>query len=225
MEMTPRNVDFGAIPRAAATQYQTVTLLRSEGGPIAPTLVPSKRSVVDSQICEIEPGERYELVLSLSPPWPTRQFRERLEIETGLEGAPKQAIRVVGSIKPRLAAIPNRFLFSENQEQETELDVRLEWDDNKPVNILDVTCSYPGATVALDDSGDTQKIRLTMPAGSKRIPGTHRVTIKTGDPEASTLEVPVSFRQKRPRGAAAARRAPPPGRRTGTSGAKPTKID
>ena len=170
-------------------------LERGDGGPIAPVVELGKLKGLDSQVCEIEKGEKYELVLSLSPPFPSGRIRERLFVDPGLEGAPKQALRVVGTVKPRLAANPKQFLFPAKRAEETSVTLNLAWDE-KPGKILSAECSIPEAKLDFEEKGQNVALRLTMPAGDQRYPGRQRVTIKTDDEEAPMMNVPVDFRNK-----------------------------
>lgn len=219
IQITPRTVDFGALNRSAATQYKTITLERGDGGPIAPEVELGKLKGLDSQICEIEKGEKYDLVLSLSPPFPSGQLREQLFVNPGVEGAPKQALRVVGTVKPRLAANPKQFLFSAKRTADTTVKLNLEWDE-KPGKILSAESSIPDSKLEFEEKDGSVALQLTMPAGDQRYPGRQSVTIKTDDEEVPVMDVPIAFRNKAPEKALRARdRAPV--RRPGTGAKAP----
>ncbi|UCE60351.1 MAG: hypothetical protein JSU63_01110 [Phycisphaerales bacterium] len=90
---------FGTIPAGVATQYRTVTIMRGDGGPIAPEIVlPEDSPGLDAHICEIESGEYYELVISVGPPWQARRLRELLYLKTGVEEVPEVRIFVTGTV-------------------------------------------------------------------------------------------------------------------------------
>ena len=218
---SPRTVDFGALNRSHPTQYKTITVERGDGGPIAPEVTLGKLKGLDAQVCEIEKGEKYELVLSLSPPFATGRLRERLFIDTGVEGAPKQALRVIGRVKPRLAAKPKQFAFPAKRTEATTMSLNLEWDE-KPGKILSAECSIPDAKLELEEKGKKVALQLTMPAGDEGYPGRQSVTIKTDDEEVPVMSVGVVFRHKRPSGPGRARDNAAIGRRGGKT--RPSRI-
>ncbi len=193
MHMTPSRADFGRISRQSPTLYRTIMITAADGGPIAPEVAPRGHGGLDAQICEIEPGRRYELVVSLTPPWDRQRIRSVLRIKTGVEDAPEQMVNVHGSIIPRLTALPGRLRVPLGQPNDIERTVRLRWDDGKPANILEVTSTIPQASVRFENGEREQRIVVSLPAGTKRSPGRHKLTIRTDDSEVPTLYVPIDF--------------------------------
>ncbi len=98
LEVNPSRVSFGRINVNSPTQYQTVSIHAGETGKIAPELIPGKQGKVDAQLCEIEPGQHYELEVSVSPPWSPSSIRETLRLKTGVAEAPEMSIFVSGTI-------------------------------------------------------------------------------------------------------------------------------
>lgn len=229
LQMSTNRVNFGSISRSSATKYQVVTLTRGDGGPITPKVFPPKQPGLHAQVCEIEPGEHYELEVSAGPPWPSDSFRDTLRIKTGVEEAPEMAISITGNVIPRLTAVPKRIVFPMNRTKELEEVVNLRWGDGKPANILEATTNVPGASVRIEGSQRSQRLVMTVPADSKRYPGAQTVTITTDDPDLPTFSIPVGFQRDTGARAAAARRrgqrdsvrAPATRRKTG--GPKRTK--
>jgi len=221
LQMSPNRVNFGSISRSSATKYQVVTLTRGDGGPIAPKVSPPKQPGLHAQVCEIEPGEHYELEVSIGPPWPRDSFRDVLKLKTGVEEAPEVAISMMGNVIPRLTAVPKRIVFPMKRTEELEKVVNLRWGDGKPANILEATTTVPGASVRIEGSERSQRLVMTVPAGSKRYPGAQTVTITTDDPDLPTFSIPVGFQREagaraaRQRGQPASARAPTTRKKTG----------
>ena len=205
VEIKPSRVNFGSVARTSATQYKTVTLLRADGGPISPEVKRSKLAGLNAQICEIEPGDHYELEISVGPPWPQGAFKDVLYLSTGVDVSPEATILITGTVAQRLTAVPSRFVFPKELKEESERSVHLQWaDDAEPAKILEATSTIPEANVRVEDRDGKQILVVTLPTGSGRIAGSHAVTIKTDDQEVPTFSVPITFRQQRatPRGAA-----------------------
>lgn len=107
LELSPSRVNFGSISLGSPTQYRTISIYAGETGEIHPELVTGKYARVDAQICEIEPGQHYELQVSMGPPWKNGRVRETLRLKTGVEAAPEMSIHIsstIGDAKRRAAS-------------------------------------------------------------------------------------------------------------------------
>ena len=156
LTLEPANVNFGQIAHTVGTQYQTVTITRGDAGPIAPEVTGGREAGVDAQVCEIEPGERYELVVSVGPPWPSGRFRDVLRVETGVEEAPEMILMVAGSVAPRVSAVPRISPFPQERPTETQRSVRLQRGGGGPANILEASTGVPDGTVRLEEQNKIQ---------------------------------------------------------------------
>lgn len=195
MQMSPNRVNFGNISRSEPTKNQVVTLTRGDGGPISPKVSRTRQRGLNAQVCEIEPGEHYELEISIGPPWPDGLFRDALTIKTGVEVAREMTLSVSGRVIPRLTAIPKRITFAMKRAEESEQVVNLQWSDGKPASILEATTTVPEGSVRIEGSKRAQRLVMTMPPGSRRYPGVQSVTLTTDDPDLPTFSIPVGFQK------------------------------
>lgn len=106
-----RGVSFDKVPRDAGPQTKTVLLTRGDGGPLCPrvrkiTSDEESRTPppnVTAELRELEPGQRYELDVTVSPPWPEdKQWAHAtVELETGVPEDPTAKVSVgVGGETP-----------------------------------------------------------------------------------------------------------------------------
>lgn len=197
-------VAFAKTKNTEGPVYRTVTITRGESGPIHPTVLPHKHMGLDAQICEIEPGEVYELEISMDHPWPNGYFRYPLRINPGIPDMPSDTVYVLGTIVKRLATIPERFTVPFKRSRDSLHSIRLRWTDNKPGKVLGVETSIEGASVELLDRGPMQMVRLTVPQDAE-VTSKDTVTLKTDDPGVPTYEIPISVRKPRATRARAAR--------------------
>lgn len=195
--MSPSRVNFGQIESSAESQRKTVKITRGDGGPLALELVPLEHANVQASLREIEPGERYELDIDLRPPWPKNRYvRADLKLKTGVSQASEESIRVYATIAQRLRANPALFRLQSGSPTESEKTAKLIWSGGEPGNVLEVTCSDPELSVRLEEGEEDgrQAVVLRVPAGYSP-KGQRRavVTVKTDDPEALTLRIPVTL--------------------------------
>lgn len=80
--------------------------MRGDGGPLTPKVAPISTEGLSATIKEITPGERYELVLTLTPPLKPGRFSTNVQVETGIPQAPTATVPVLGVVAPPRAAEP-----------------------------------------------------------------------------------------------------------------------
>ena len=107
--MDPPRLAFGEINRSAESVQRTATITRGDGDPIKPRLVGRKKEGIEASIREIEAGERYELDVKITHPYPNAGFRVPLQIETGIKQVPSLYYYAVVSIAPRVYLSPREF--------------------------------------------------------------------------------------------------------------------
>lgn len=202
VNMNPKRLSFGQISRKASAQTKKVIITRGDGGPLALKLAPVESQVLAAQLREIEPGERYELEVTLTPPLDSSRVRTKLKLETGLAEAPIITIPVYASQIPRVVAQPRRFTVPAQRESDYRQVVRLVWDDDAEHKILSVSANDPGLKVSLSEENGEQEVVLEIPDGYKPRPGARSVTVTTDDTKVPTIRVPIIMaRQARTAGA------------------------
>lgn len=216
----PQLINFGAIARDAPPQTKSVTITRGDGDPLKLELVPVKDKTLSATLREIEPGEKYELDVSVQPPWPNDRIRGSVDVKTGLPQAPRQTIRVYGQVDPRLQAKPSRFTLPQDNTSDTDIKVDLLWSGAEaPGKILSAAPTDNALHARVEENEGKQSIVLTVPADYERKRGVALVVkVTTDDPVAPELRVPIIGLAKRP--AASPDPAPAPRRPPPTTGAR-----
>ena len=191
-QIKPSAISFGQLARDGGPQQKTVAITRGDGGPLALEVVPPSDSNLRASLREIEPGERYELDVEVTPGWSQGSWRTNLMLKTGIAEVPQEKIRVYAYIVPRLRVMPARFTIPRNLPAERELRARLLWSGNRPSQVLEVTSSDPDTPVRIEERNEHQYVVLSVPAGYQPLVRPRPVvTLKTDDPEAPTLDIPV----------------------------------
>jgi len=191
-QMKPSAVSFGQLARDAGPQQQTVMITRGDGGPLALEVLPPSDPNLRASLREIEPGERYELDVEVTPAWSQGSWRTNLMLKTGIAELPQEKIAVYGYIVPRLRAMPARFTIPRNLPAERELRARLLWSNNRPSQVLEVTSSDANTPVRIEERNEQQYVVLSVPAGYQPLVRPRPVvTLKTDDPEVPSLDIPV----------------------------------
>jgi hypothetical protein len=186
-------INFGSVRRSYPAQSQTLTITRGDGGPIHPELVSTGNPQIRAEVKEIEPGEKYELEVGISPPWPNGMLRTIMNFTTGVEQAPSQTLSVFANVTPRLQSNPARFTVRPAENEENELVAHLLWDGD-PGQVLEATVSDAKLAVELRKEGEQQVVALRIPEGygTAARGNACNVVLKTDDPDVPSLQIPVA---------------------------------
>ena len=200
MKLKPTRLSFGKISRTDGPHVKTVAISRGDGGPIAPELEPIKGQVVTAEVREIEPGEKYELEVTLVPPFKSNRVHQRLTLKTGIPQAPATLIQVYASLDPLVTAYPQRVLVPRERDSEWTTTVRLTWTDGSSTHkVVSATVNDPDLKVE-PDPDDPLQVLLNVPADWDLKRGSRTLMIKTDDEAAPSVRVHVRMGGKnRPR--------------------------
>jgi len=187
----PTQASFGQITTADAGQSRKIDIRRGEAPKLDLKLPEQETPGFKAELHTIEPGEHYELEVTLTPPFPESRIYHNLTLETGFEEAPSASIRVFGSYPPHLAANPRYIRIPATRNADWEQTVRLEWDDKAPHKILEATVADPNLKVRVADDKGSEVVILTVPNDYSFESLSSSVTIKTDDTQSPSLSVPV----------------------------------
>jgi len=193
VKLSSPNLNFGQVPRSSGPVTKTITITRGDGGPLSPEIVPNPSNKnLTAELKELRPGEEYELVVTLSPPWPNEMMHRAITLKTGVEQSPQEIIPVVVQIMPRLAANPPRFSIPATVENDLDLSAQLSWSDGQPAGVTGVTTTDGRLKAEITERDNRQVVVLHVPAGYTSQPGTPSfVRLTTDDPDVPTFQIPI----------------------------------
>ena len=227
----PERLSFDRVKRVSGEQRKTVRITRGDGGPITPEVVSTGNPLIGTELREIKAGESYELDVTISPPWPNETMRGSIVITTGVAEIERQEVAVYVPIERRVRTNPPRFLLPPegNESQAQEIILHFVWSGEKPPGkITEAVVSNSELAISIEEQAAEEVVVLKVPAGFKMRRGERcSVTIRTDDPGAPVLQVPVwaGGGRSTPVGRTGLQRTPPPaGSATGANtGARPPK--
>ena len=92
----PKRLHFGKISKHSGSKTLTAVITPGDGGPINPRIVPKEVKGVTAILKEIEAGKRYELEVTLKPPFEGTRVYRRVEIDSGVKAPRVQRVEVQG---------------------------------------------------------------------------------------------------------------------------------
>lgn len=194
VKLNPARFNFGRFPRNSPAQTQTITVTRGDSTHFKPKLVAPAARGIEAQLREVEPNEKYEIIVTVDPSKAGERVATNITLETGVPESPTAMLTVYGQVIPRVTPTPSRFTVQSGMDREQTLSVQLRWDDGKPGKIVSESVNDSHLSVKVEQEGDSQFVRLTVPADYTPSPGDYAVTLLTDDPDAQTVRIPISHR-------------------------------
>jgi len=186
-----RGVNFGMVSGKGGAQEKTLEITRGDGGPLKPKLLPVAMKNLRAELEEVEPGERYKLKATLTPPFETTRVASNLEIETGVSEAPIVKIPVYMRVAPKVMAQPRALRLPAELKEDWQRTIRVIWDDNESHEITGVESDAPDMNVELAEQDGEQVVNVRIAAAPELETRQRVVKIHTNDSESPLVTVSV----------------------------------
>ena len=194
-KIEPKSINFGSVSRKSPPQHKKVIITRGDAGPLKLQLKPFSVSGFDVQLREIEPGERYELDVTMTLPLGTNRTRAEVELDTGVAEAPTISVPVFARMIARVTAQPARVVVPPERTSEWIKIIKLVWDDDAPHKIVDVNVDDPKLNVKVEEADGRQHVVLRVPQDYAMSGRMANIFIKTDDAKVPSVKVPVTVRR------------------------------
>jgi hypothetical protein len=224
-KLEPMGVNMMSIARDADSKTQTVKITRGDGGPLALELLPPTVPGCTAELRTLEPGERYELDVTVKLPLANDRLNTQLTLKTGVADAPDEFLQVNASVEPRLRADPPRFMLQREIAEDLEVKSRLIWSGKDPGKVTLVTCSDPVLKVSTSEQDGMTVVVLNVPKGYQ--PANNAppaVTVETDDLQVARLPIPIVSMARPIAQPTGAPLKPPPGGAPATPTLKPAGV-
>lgn len=149
---------------------------------------------VQAEVREIEPGEKYELTVTLLPPFGPKRVSVQLKLQTGVVEAPELTLPIYAIVAPRVTALPRYLSVPSERQKPWERTIELIWDEPGTHKILSASVDEPGVSVRVREKDDQQMVVVMVPPNLTFSAGSHALIIKTDDAEMPEVRVPISVR-------------------------------
>jgi hypothetical protein len=197
VNIKPRSLNFGDVPRKESTTKK-VEITRGAAGPLKPEMLPLKLQGVTAELKEIEPGERYEMSITVTPPFDRQRLRGRVELKTGLEQTPTERVSFYARLAPRVKAVPARVVIPTERGADWSQAIALRWDDAEAHKIVNARINDTRLAVRVDERAEGDQVVVLSVPGDYALPrGRRTITINTDDAESPRVTVPVQAARTR----------------------------
>ncbi len=193
-DISIRSFTFDPFSYRAGPQTKTIQIRRGDGGPLRLAVKSVSPEGATAELREIEAGERYELTVTLKPPWPAYGPGSGvIALATGVELQPEAKIGFTTDFQPRVRVVPGQITIPRWGRGEEDYSTSLVWsDDLPPGRILEAAIDDPSMSVRVETSGNRQVVSVHVPAHERPLKKTYwKVTLKTDDSLAPEVQIPV----------------------------------
>ncbi len=196
-KLSKKFVRFPAARMSDPTQTQTVTIERGDGGPLDLKVISPNVAGAEASLRVLEPGERYELILTMSPPRPANKKRILWKLATGVPESPRISLSAYLTVTPRVKAVPPKITLPNPVTSNTQQRVRLLWDGQPAGKILGASVRDQDLSVSVEQDKGGDVIVLDIPAGYELSRAGLAVVVSTDDATMPRVRIPI-FAGRRP---------------------------
>jgi hypothetical protein len=143
----------------------------------------------------LEPGEKYAVDITVKPPW-TSLLVGRVRLATGVPEQPEDEIDFVAHVSPRLTFTCEPPTVPRVRAETRTMKLWPKWSpDRPPGHIVAVESGAPGLHSRIVEEAGTVFVATEITTHCDAPPrgGYHTVTVRTDDPAAAEIKVPIRF--------------------------------
>ncbi len=199
VQFTPRTASFPRLTPEQALKPSTrkVTIVNNMDTPADLTDITSTNPVFSAEITVLEPGKKFELVVSTKPPLKAGRNNGKIQIKTGVPAQPTIEIQAYANVSPPVEVIPAKLSLTTQRNELQTRSFTVRSNTGKPIQISDLAVSNPALKVTLGESkpqSKTQRISLEVPADFRVAATGDRITFKTDCPQVPEIVIPITER-------------------------------
>jgi hypothetical protein len=198
MECIPATVGFGRLSGAAAassTAVRKATLKNNASVAARPKVLRSTNASFRTELSTLEEGKKYELSVSLHPPYQAGVTTGSVEIETGLADFPRLEVPVSVYLTADVEVFPNRLALPGQRKANLERQFTVINNSGRPMNITDLSCTGTALKARLEETkaGQTYRIVLSIPADYQIPAQGDAIRFKTDLEGAADMSIPITL--------------------------------
>lgn len=195
VDVTPNFGVLNIAPGASEDANTVVQIVNNEAKPLTLQNPTSNARMLKAEIKTIEPGKKFELIISTVPPVPSGNSQGLITIGTSSKATPTITVAVIAMVQPLINAIPATLTIPAGPITNGEtVSVVLQNMGSQPVALSDPSVDVEGvqARITATQPGKFFTASVTFPDGFKMpTDKPMTLTIKTDNPRFPTVEIPI----------------------------------
>ncbi|MCH7883723.1 MAG: redoxin domain-containing protein [Planctomycetes bacterium] len=198
VDVVPANANFGTL-FGGEPQERVINITNNTDDPLEIKLSPPTTDDFEFTLEEKEPGKRFELRVSVSPPYKPGNLTSVITLETNKKAQEKVTVYARAKVPQRIDVQPTSIVVVEPSGTQTRglsRVIRITNYGATPVKVLEATVDDPEITLTLSErtAGKAYTVMVQMPPNYS-VPSTGRtITLTLDDKDKPTVEVPIRRR-------------------------------
>lgn len=197
IQATPNSALFGNISAAQTKEgaiVRKLTIANNTNEPVKLGDLKSTNAAFKGEMKELEPGKKWELVVTLGATFATGVQSGMIEMATGMADLPKLNISCSAMLVADVDVVPNKMMLPATRAVNMQRDFYVRVNGTKPVKVFDVAAGNPLIKVGLQETQTGMAYRITMdvPPEYKVPKDGDKITFKTDHPNYPTITIPVT---------------------------------
>jgi len=201
VQVSPPSAAFGRITAAQANDDipRKLTIINNIEGELKLTNVRSTSPSFKAEIKPLEPGKKFELLVSIVPPLKEGNNTGKITIETGLEEPATIEVPVYAFVTAPVDVTPTQLNLTSGRSAPMKRQFYIRCHDNKPFEVTNVKCTSKALTMnVVDMRGNKQTYQLVVdiPADYEPSAGGDEITFDTTHPAQPHVTIPISQKSR-----------------------------
>lgn len=197
--VAPRIVNFGQLNSETArepTLSRSVTVTNNLEEPAELTDVHCTNALFHVETKTVEPGKKYELIVTIADALRPGSNTGTIELSTGVAETPTLKIPVQASLTPDVDVSPPQMIVTPNATGDVKSQFTIRNHTQTPLDITDLTVSNPALQVELEEGqdGTSYILQVTVAGGAELSPAGEKITFQTGALSMPEVTIPVTVR-------------------------------
>lgn len=205
VQVTPRSAAFGRITLDKVDEgpVRKLTIVSNVEGDLKLTDIKSTNPAFRAEVTPIEPGKKYELIVSVVAPLKPGNNSGKINIATSIAETPKLVVPVYAYITSPVDVTPAKLALPVVRSQDLTRHFYIRSNNNKPLKISEIKSSNPDLKLQLTDIRNALTYRLTVdvPKSYKPASGGDTISFKTDNSALPLVSIPITVQRpvaKRP---------------------------
>lgn len=202
LDVKPRSATFARVTaeEAESGKVRKLTVVNNVEGDANLTDVTSTNPAFKAEVVVLEPGKKFEIIVSMVPPLKQGSNRGKIQITTGIADLPTLNIPVNAYLTAEVDIQPPKLTLRSQRTANETRQIYVRNHSKKPLTITDLEVSNEALTVTIVDRkpespGKDYRLTVSIPLDYKVPTGGDRITFKTDCPSALTVTIPISERK------------------------------
>ncbi len=182
-----------------STLVRKLTIVNNVDEAATLTNIRSSNPMFKAEVTELEPGKKFELTVSMMPPFHSGNNNGSIEISTGLKEMPELKVQARVYITADVDVMPAKLVLREGRTELMNRQLSVKNHSSKPLEVTNLQASNPliKATLLESVTGQQYKIAVEIPVEYDPPQSGDKITFNTNNSTIPTVEIPIQGISKR----------------------------